>query len=252
MHEEVSLILSSFNLSKSEAALYLAALETGPATAYQLAKMTGVKQATAYVLARELLVKGFLTSEAVGKRQHFVPVAPRTIINAWKGKLESFEAIAPELNAFYERSTGHPRALVYNGAKEVEQVYHEMLSPRGTGKHELLLISTVSAFASPYDHLFPMWQRCARDKRNTIRDLVLDEADGHNYGKIMQALGNPNYQVRYHSGAPFGKTDILMYQNKVALFSFGDRFFATVHESSELAQTFRALFNVAWVNAKKI
>jgi len=252
MTNELALVLAHFNLSSKEATLYLAALKTGPATAYQLAKETGLKQPTAYVLARELVGKGFLTLETVRNRQHFVPVAPRLIVRAWKGKIESLEAITPELNAFYERSTGAPRALVYEGMDGIERAYLEMLAPRGTGKDEMLLVSNTAAFADPYGHLFPMWQRCARDKRNRIRDLVLDQSEGQEYAKIMRGLENPNYEVRLHKGSPFGRTDILIYSSKISFFSFGEHPFATVLESRELSQTLHVLFEATWKNAKVI
>ncbi|GEM_PF-1913549 len=253
MDNDIASILSYFNLSPKEAAVYLAALKSGPATVYEIAKSAGIKRPTAYVLAESLKEKGLLTSQKDRHRELLSPIAPRQFITSWKNKLESLEAVAPELNAYYERTSTHPRISIYEGRAGLDAAYNQMLYSRGMRtKEELLSISTISVIMENYSHLFPAWKRTVHDKRNRMRDLICDEPISQSYGQEMLALGNPNYELRIAKNIPIGKTDTFIYRNKVAMFWFTPPFTATVTESDEVAQTFRALFNVAWVNARKI
>ncbi len=251
MNNELETVLGYFNLSTKETALYIAALKSGPATVYELAKVSGLKRPTAYVLSEGLKAKGLLTKELDRHRELLSPISPRQLITGWKGKVEALESIAPELNAYYERTARAPRISIYEGEKGLDAAYNQILSPHGTGKHELLLISTISVLEKHYGHLFPTWRRTVRDKRNHIRDIVRDEPAGRNYAKEMLAFKNPNYKVRI-SNVEIGETDTFIYTNKIVLFWFTPPFNAVMIESEEMAKTFRALFETAWVSATKI
>ncbi|MBI5138391.1 MAG: hypothetical protein HZA95_01165 [Candidatus Vogelbacteria bacterium] len=251
MDNELHTILGYFNLSEKEALLYITALRSGPTTVYELAKSSGLKRPTTYVLSEGLKAKGLLTSAPDRHREILSPISPRQLITGWKGKLEALESIAPELNAYYERTSPAPRISIYEGEKGLDAAYNQILSPHGTGKHELLLLSTISVLERHYSHLFPTWRRTVRDKRNQIRDIVRDEPAGRKYAEDMLALKNPNYRVRI-SNVEIGETDTFIYTNKIVLFWFTPPFNAVIIESEEMAKTFKALFETAWACAKKI
>ena len=60
-----------FNLDEKEAAIYLAALETGIATAREIAKKAGIQRTYFYDLSEKLLRLGLLQQINKGKKRYF-------------------------------------------------------------------------------------------------------------------------------------------------------------------------------------
>lgn len=251
MTEEIIKILSYFNLSDNEARVYLACLKVGKATAYEIAKEANLKRPTVYVLVDSLVQKGLITTQTEGNKTICLPVAPRRVVDMWKGRVEALEAIQPDLNVFYRQSEYQPKVQVFEGEKGVDAVYNE-LPPLESKGEEVLLFGSMKAILEGFDYLIPRWERVFKNKRNPIRELVNNEPEALEYLDKRMTFDNPNYQLRVAQGQPFGKTDNILYQNKLAIFSLDKELFVTIIESEEIAKTYRALFESAWKDAKVV
>lgn len=251
MNQEIVKILSYFNLSESEAKVYLAALKVGKGTAYEIAKETNLKRPTVYVIIDSLVQKGLITTQSEKGKTLCLPVSPRRVVEMWKGRVEALEAIQPELNIFYRQSEVQPKVQVFEGEKGVDAVYNE-LPPLESKGDEILLFGSVRAIEDGFSYLFPRWERAFKNKRNKIRELLNSEPDLDRYLSQRTILDNPNYEIRVMVEDVFGKTDNIIYQNKLAIFSLNKELFVTIIESEEIVKTYKALFDAAWANAKVI
>jgi len=79
--------LISFGLTEKEASIYLALYKLGEATAYQIAKESGVKRPTVYVLMEELRKRGLVLVIPHAKKQLFVAKDPHEFIQEFQSKM---------------------------------------------------------------------------------------------------------------------------------------------------------------------
>ena len=79
--------LTSLGLTEKEAALYLALYKLGEATAYQIAKESGVKRPTVYVIMEELRKRGLALVVPHARKQVFVAKDPHEFIQECQSKM---------------------------------------------------------------------------------------------------------------------------------------------------------------------
>lgn len=251
MNGEIIKILSYFNLTESEAKTYLACLKVGKGTAYEVAKLTNLKKPTVYVHMESLADKGLVTTQQQSGRTHYIPVSPRQIVKTWKGRVEALEAIQPDLNVYYRQSSYQPKVQVFEGQNGVDAVYNE-LPPLESKGDEVLLFGSVNALRAGFDYLIPRWERAFKNKKNPMRELLYSESGIEDYIEKRRQFENQNYQMRMLEGQSFGKTDNIIWQNKIAIFSLDKELFVTIIESEEIVKTYIALFDAAWDSARVI
>jgi sugar-specific transcriptional regulator TrmB len=248
MSRELQKVLRNFDLSDGEAKTYLAALKLGKATAYEIAIEAGLKRPTVYVFLERLAEQGLVTKENAGAKTLILPTSPDRLIEIWRGRLSALEAIKPELDAFYQKNQYQPKVQVFEGERSVDAIYHE-LPPENSEGEEILLFGSMKAVQEGFAYLLPKWEKSFANKKNPIRELLNDEPENAAYLSRRSTLKNPNYQIRVMNGDVFGKTDNIIFGNKLAIFLLKEELFVTVIESEEIVKTYRALFNEAWKSA---
>lgn len=72
-------LLKEYGLHDKEAEVYLAALELGKATGFQIYKKTGLKKPTVYYVLEELHRKHLVGLTSQGKKKYFVAEDPSKI-----------------------------------------------------------------------------------------------------------------------------------------------------------------------------
>ncbi|MBI4086595.1 hypothetical protein HY416_01285 [Candidatus Kaiserbacteria bacterium] len=252
-NQEIGKILRSLNLSDSETKVYLASLSLGESTAYEIAKVSGLKRPTVYVLLEGLVEKGWITSYKGRDKTVHSAVEPKHVVELWKGRVASLEAISPDLHTQYRRAPKtHPQVRVLTGESGLDTVYTQIITSKDTKDGEILAFGSIHAIKSRFSHLFPVWERTVKNKRNHIKELINRESDVQEYIRRMKALGNPHYEIRVVGGGMFGACDNLIYQDRLAMFSVAKgEVFGTVVESQDIVLTYKTLFNAAWMKAKK-
>lgn len=251
MNDEIVKILKHFNLSEKEAGIYLASLQIGKGTVYEIAKVANIKRPTAYVLIDGLIQKGLIVAQKEKNKTVCLPISPRRLVETWRGRLEALEAISPELNAYYQKGQVQPTVLVFEGEKGIDAVYSE-LTPKDTKGEEILVFGSLAAVKEKFAYRLPVWSKVVKNKRNKIRELVNKEEGVVDYAKQMAGLENPNYQVRVTKNDVFGKGDTIIYRNKIAIFSLKKELFVIVIESAEIEKTYKALFESAWADSELV
>ncbi|MDP3899711.1 MAG: helix-turn-helix domain-containing protein [bacterium] len=251
MNTELTKILTYFNLSEKEARVYLAGLQVGQATVYEIAKAAQLKRPTAYVLVESLIEKGLMTTETKNKKNLCSPAPPRRLLDTWRGRLESLEAITPELNTLFQTGSAKPKVVILEGERGVDAIYNE-LSPPDTKGEEIIAFGSLTTIAEKFAYRLPVWQKIVNHKRNRVRELIDNEPLNQEYITDMKKIDNPRYQLRVTDFGLFGGADILLYKNKTAILSLKRELFAAVIESPDIYQSFKLMFDLAWQKAKKI
>lgn len=238
-------ILQYFGLSDSEAKVYLASLELGPATVQEVAVKSGVKRTTVYTLLDGLKQAGLISEFNKKTKTLLVAEDPARLDGLMKERHEKVQAALPELRSLYNALAEKPKVRFYEGKEGVRQVFQDTLE---TDKEILCLVGLQSEMQSIPDIV----NRYVRDRvKKGIGIKVL--AEKSKYSIRNKEAGAKELRELYFlppDSLPIN-TEVNIYGNKVAYVVFKKEFFAIIIESAEIANTWRMVFGIIWKLCKK-
>src|SRR3989338_819420 len=248
----LNLLLQNIGLNSKEAHLYLTLLGLGKATAFVLAKESGVKRSSVYVLLEKLPRQGLITTTQTKKVAFFSALSPRSLYALHKAKEEQLKAALPELEALEGSAQEKPQFRVYEGFDGVHSVYYEMIEHYRRGgdiQFFAKLEPIMKAYGKVLDILKAEIKKPGPNK-GRLKDLMTEGRFEKSFYEEMK--NSANYEIRFVP-SQFGQinNDIVIYGNKLAIISGKTRIFATVIESDEVAESFRTMHAMAWAAAKK-
>lgn len=126
--------LMHIGLSEKEAMVYIALSELGQATAYRIAVVSGLKQATVYVILEALREKGLLLKVPHIKKQLFIVKELTEYLDILSDSLENARRVNARL--LQGRKKGQPTVTYYEG---IEGVKESILYRFGEFESETLL-----------------------------------------------------------------------------------------------------------------
>lgn len=165
--------LKNLGLSEKEAKIYLALLQLGPSTPYQIAKKAELKRPTAYVIAEELVEKGLIVHVPGENKKRYIARTPDAFIEERETKLKEAKAILPELRSFQKGAAEKPSILYFEGAEGIRQGYSYK-------QKELHNKEVVGFFASAEDispsllQVFLDWSEYRKRHNIMLRGLTVD------------------------------------------------------------------------------
>lgn len=232
-------LIQSLDLNEKQAKVYMACLELGTDTVLHIAKKAELKRPTVYVVLGELTKKGLV--EMIPKKTKTVYVAkkPEVLLRKIREKEKMFQSILPELSAFYNQAQMKPVAKMYEGMEEVQTVYEDIFSSK-----EIIFFSNYDSV--PKEQLEKNFVKFINDNpKVSVKELTADSEYAREYIRKFQTA---NFEVRVvPKEFPFN-IEAVIYQNKLAIFSFESGPQGFVIESERISQAFRSLFEFAWPN----
>lgn len=122
--------LQKIGLSEKEAALYLAGLQTGPATMQKIVEASKLKRATVYELVDSLKEKGLIKTIQKGKRKIYIAEDPQNIFPLIRQKENVLHNILGQLLAIQNHAGKKPSVRIYQGVAGIKEIYEDILSKR--------------------------------------------------------------------------------------------------------------------------
>lgn len=230
--------LEGVGLSEREARVYLSLLELGESSALQVAEKTNIKRTNTYDILRILAKKGLVTYLDHKEVRRFVAEDPASMERLLRVRLEEFSQLLPELRSIHNAAPGKPRVRFFEGKKGLLAIYEEMEeSPSfdALGSPGLLFQEFASHFESQGKRTIP--------KQTRIRELITPEigtpAYAHNYTPPLQ-------EIRFLPAKMKLTTDMVIYTDKLALFSYHPDIHAVVIEGSSIVDSHKQMFSYMW------
>src|SRR5438876_372266 len=127
---EYQKLLQNIGLSRSEAEIYLSALQLGQSSASSLAKKANVKRPTFYKLLPRLKSLGLISETIIGKRRYFIAEDPQVYLDNKQDELKSFENVIPELHLLLNTAPIKPKIIFYEGVDGIRKLYMETLKEK--------------------------------------------------------------------------------------------------------------------------
>lgn len=237
-------------LSDKEAAVYLALLEIGKASAQELATQSKVKRGTVYTILASLLKRGLVSTaqenmSVKGSKQMFYAEDPSNIAQLLTEQEHELARTKAEAETHI---TDLRRLHLSRGTRPVVR-YFEGIE---TFKHVLKDVTTTKHdHNSTFNNLdvllrtFPSLYQKGKRLVNAHTRVLYTSKHGPVLGVHNPALRREGRWVSLKHGPDFAG-DMGVYGNKVYLASFRGTPMSIIIEHEDIARLVEALFNVAW------
>lgn len=231
--------LKDIGLNSSESAVYVYLLKNGLSSPPQIAKGTRIARTNTYHILRSLQEKMIIQRQKNRKRFAYLTKNPESLLSQAERLKSATEDILPELRALHKTNVNKPSIQFYDGWDEVQEIYRASL--------ESERIDAIGSTKKLSEFLgggfFATYEKEVKKRHIIINDILT--ADSKAVAEKTQAILGPLYTTTYldarHGTLP---TDILIWNDMIALISLEEPIFGTVITNKNLAQTFRALHQV--------
>ncbi len=251
---DLSKSLTELGLSEAEAAIYLSCLQLGAASVLHISENAGVKRPTTYLILDNLEQRGLIKKTKQGTKTHFQAEPPHKILEELHTKKVLAEQLLPSLQAIHNIDPEKPNITIAEGMEGVRRTYqHIFLFLRSHPKEELLIFGALKDAVEHFEKevLDSFYWNLAQSK-NPIREIGNDDVETRRYFR-RSVQKNPNHQIRLiRDDGRFFQTDNMLYGNTLTIFSVKKQIFATQLSASNITETYRTLFEMAWRSAKTI
>lgn len=237
---DISQNLKTLGLQQSEIRIYLYIMENGVSTPPQIAKGTGIARTNCYNVVESLKAKELIVEQELGKRRAYLARDPEALFRSLEEKKEVVRQILPDLRALYTIQKNKPKIRFYEGFEQVKEIYHQSLSAK-----KILAIGSTQELSTIDAEFFTEYFTSLQKKGIVLDDILThDSRDASTFGEtILKGF----YSVRLlPQDAPKIFTDILIWDNNIALITLRDPIFGTLLTNPLLAETFRTLHGLIW------
>lgn len=239
--------LKLIGLDENEARVYLACLQLGENTVYNIAKKSELKRPTVYLILENLSSRGLLGVLKTKKHLLYSPLHPRKLADISKNRQKRIEEIIPNLIALYKEKGGKPSVQIFEGRKGIETIYQDCCEYLSR-EEEILIVGSITQFRN-YRYLLHIWEEKIKEGKGKyrIRELNNNDELSRDYHKKMKKYCGENYQIKFLPlENSFINCDMSIYGNKVVIYSHDYEMVAIVIESKNISQSFKKLFNIVW------
>lgn len=242
----LNLAIQNLGLNEKEAKIYLALLQLGMTTAYNVSIKSGIKKPTTYVILDNLIEKGFVNKIPRSKKQLFLAESPQKCIEEMKNKLEFTEDALPELLAIKKESDQKVNVSYYEGFRGVKELYGKMLKNIKEENGEKEIIGFFGHSDGAPQELVDYWEEFNKErvKKNIVgRGITPSHEDNIKYLKNQKKL------LFNLKGVPLEKYDskvsIEVYNNFVQIISFR-KLQGILIDNSDVTEALKQVFEMVW------
>ena len=242
-------MLESVGLSDKEARVYLACLRLSGRPIAQIARESGVKRPTAYVILDALRERGYINRVTIGKRESYSAVNPSVILKDITSRQRALEEIIPDLlkinNSFALRS----EIKTYSGTRELIELNEDVLTNAGK------LICNWAQFNLGEDKLqkdyLPKQIHSRVERKIYLRSIVRFEKRFKSQLLAMQRRDRAELrEICFVAEKDYPlESELIIYGNRIAVFSYQHGVGLSI-ESDYLSAIMQVIFNMSFKQAK--
>jgi len=246
---EIKQKLEEIGLTGKKADVYLAILQLGKATVVQIAKKAQIKRPTTYDILEDLVAKNLISQSFAGKKRYFVAESPEALKSLLKKQEEKVNQLMPELTSLFNITPHKPKIRYFEGREGLRQIYEEILKMET--KQQFY-------FGSIKEMTDVLGREYLEDwvKRRIKAGIVSHAIRIKSKELPIKEWGAGKEFIRDLKFFPIDIkediTNLLIFDNKVAIVSALAESYGLIIESNELAATLKYIWQVVWrVSNKK-
>lgn len=245
--------LNALGLSSTEATLYELLLKRGEVPASELISASHLKRPTVYKALYSLVRKGLVEQKDIHKKIHFRPESPTHLLEQVESRYQEvsqtrnmLQTVIPSLLSDYNLSVERPVVQIYEGVEGMKKAHRAILEEKKPIDAYVMINQELDKSLDSF------WAEYYRIRK---RDGIFARVICPNTQGALEYKKYDAEELRETRLIPYGKFDIHIEKNicgnKVAFFSSeGGKLFSTIIENEFIATTERAIFELAWEQAK--
>lgn len=237
-------ILENIGFTEKEAIIYLALLELKEALPSSLAKRSGVKRPTTYVILEQLQKKGLVSYKKIGRLTYYRAINPHSLLESQHNKYSTLEKALPELLQLNHKYSATPQMTVFEGKEGLMKIMEDTL----TTKEDLLVWADVElASRTVLSDYYPTYIHKKVSKQIWVRGICCYDETSLRFKKNGDKELRELYLIPKDQ-FPF-KNEINIYDDKVAIISHQDQV-GVIIQNTNIADTQKAIFKLGFEYAK--
>ncbi len=236
-------ILIEYGLNEKEAILYTASLSIGDRGMSELAQKAGLKRTTAYVVFKSLESKGLMSSFKMKSGLKFAATPPEILIKKAQKQVQELQSVLPQLKALENKPDFRPQINYFEGKQGYLVAAEDSLRvPNSTLRHIGALTEAHKIVGLDYDTKYYIPTRIKKHiffKALYFKSQTEEEIKNRNQVEELR-------EIRYLPEEYIHKTSVLIYGDKVVIFSTKKELITVIIESAEIAESERQKFDLIW------
>ncbi len=235
-------VLEASGLSPKEIKVYVALLSGGKTSAYVLARQTGLKKPTTYVVLETLIGKGLVRKVPRSKKLLYEAQSPDTLERMFSHRLEEVQSILPNLLALTTTRNASVKTLFFEGHEGMRQAYVYRQAELA-GSDFVGFYGSAIHLEIPLEKIIYDWNhenvRLGISSRTLVpNDPTLREFRKHDARHLRAVKKLPVDE--YSSALSIEITRLFV---RISLYSEKQ---SIILDSPDVAQTFRQIFELLW------
>ena len=253
--EKIIKYLEQLELSPLEIKIYLTLLHQGEKGAQDLIKKLKVHRTSIYPPLESLFTRGLISKSVNGKQSKFSITDPekslRIVLEEFttqkKEQLKEIELAFSDLLMQFpkiplkEEEFYHTETKFYKGKAGVTKIYEDVLK----AKEERSYVDVMGVAKYLPENITKFNDMLIKNPEIKVFEIYHNTPYTQEHMKFFEKHKNYLYKV-LPNGTKLTAQDILIYENKIAIISFGKEISAVVLQNRDLYQTFKTLFDVMW------
>lgn len=235
--------LKNFGLSKSESAVYLYLLEHGLSSPPQISKGTTIAVTNCYHILQSLKELNLIAEQSKGKRKAYLPQDPDALVHMAELKKKAAEGLANDLRGIFSLQKNKPKIKYYEGLEQVKKIYLETLSAK-----KIYGLGSTKMLSDLAPELYNYYLKQLKNKDIVFHDILTAASRAKGAPEMKDALKvlyDAKFLPNEYGDQP---TDMLIWDDNIALITLEEPIFGTVITSPLIAKTFGIMFDVMWKN----
>lgn len=244
LHRSIRPLLAQVGLDDKQVEIYLALLSLKTDKVVNIAKASHQSRSHTYIILRELEEMGLVSESKEGAVLKFHAESPEKIMSFLKDREIKYrdlqtmvEGALPLLKSLTPSYVSSPQVTTLKGIDGMKQVYRDILTQEFIGIYNVQ--TSMDMFGSNIVTML-----FGEQPRLKGRDLLVNNVGAIEY--IREVPTHEGYTIRLLPKEVDFKTDTLVYGDYVTMFTFDEQKTTIRIESPEMADSFRAWFEMMW------
>lgn len=224
----------------------MAALESGLASAQDIAQKAGIKRTTGYSVLTYLVNRGIVGKSKIKGKLRFLAEPPRRLLLLTKEIEEGIKTSLPELEAIYNQNEVKPKITFFEGIEAIKNVFEDTLREKPT---EILMWLTDEYFYKlrgySADYIKQRVKLGMHAKRIAPAGSIWTRKNKQrDKEELSETIAVPREMLNIG-------IEVNVYNNKLSFMNFAENM-AIIIESKAIADAMRQAYMLSWIGAKSI
>jgi sugar-specific transcriptional regulator TrmB len=217
-----------------------------------IAKKASIKRSSGYNSIGKLEMFGLVSKIQHGKRTYYSAIHPRRLLQIATLRQKQIEETLPKMIGAYYGEGEKPQVQMFEGIQAIRDVYHEAFERLKKGE-ELCIFTNIGRVIELFPEVPKEFTKIIGSIifKSKAREIAYGDIAGLRYADEIKPKIKKGYELRLSpEDIPFGDNEQFIFQDKIIYFSLQKNIFVVVIENSDLTKTHRAMFEMAWKQAK--